>query len=144
MVQNLASRMGIYGAFTIAKAMGGTSTYIPKGEICEAGKNLIEKIGSKQLVQGLIKYYGGEVLYIPSCSAVERALRNIEIHHAAEAGISAGRSMNKIVNDLATLYQLSDRHIWIILKRPPATSRHSPAGNANSLHAHLKTTPEIH
>ncbi len=144
MVKDLANHIGIYEAFNIAKTMGGTSTYIPKHENGDAAKNLITKIGSTELVRALINAYGGEVLYIPSCSAAERELRNIEIHHAAAAGISAGRAMNNIVNELALIHLVSDRHIWRILKKLPPHLGNSTTYNADAFHTQLKPTPEIH
>lgn len=144
MVRDLGDRVGIYEAFNIAKIMGGTSTYIPKSENSETAKNLIKKIGGAELAGALINAYGGEVLYIPSCSAAVRELRNIEIHNAAAAGISAGRAMNNIVNELALIHLVSDRHIWRILKKLPPHLSSSTAGNAGAVHTQLKPTPEIH
>lgn len=131
MIKDLGNRIGLYEAFSIAKSIGGTSTYIPKNESSETAQYLIQKLESKELAKALIKNYGGEILYIPRCSEAERELRNIEIHCTAALGISAGRDMNSIVNELALMHAISDRHVWRILKKPPS-------------HPHPKITSETH
>jgi Mor family transcriptional regulator len=143
-VKELGDRVGVHKAFRLAKIMGGTSTYIPKNENCEAAKLLANKIGDICLLKELIKIYEGEFLYIPSCAVADRELRNIDIHLAAATGIAVGRSMNQIVNDLALTHLISDRHVWRILKKLPAPLKNLPSNNLAIFYAQHNPSTEIH
>lgn len=143
-VQDMADRLGASKALRIAAALSGLTVDIPKGQ-CERAVNALRNaLGSEELAADLMAAYGGEKLYLPNCARAERAVRDIEIHRAAEAGLANGRSMNTVVDSLAQKYRLSDRRIWGILKKPPPTLLSPPSGGSDALRKTTKTTPETH
>ena len=120
-VQQMANRISLDYALRVAKNLGGTSRLIPIGNSAKSAvavQKLISDLGCQETAEALIENYGGQIIYLPSCSAAERALRNLAIHHAAEEGLGEGRSMISIVRNLAGQYHLSDRRIWEILSVP--------------------------
>lgn len=124
-VQLLANDLGIDKALRISIALAGTSRLIPVGGQKRSEKpvqRLIDDLGCQDLAESLMRLHGGEVLYIPSCAVIERAQRDIRIHQTAENGLKAGKSMIRIVADLAKQNNLSDRRIWEILKKPAPLS----------------------
>lgn len=123
-VKGMVSRIGYQNAMQVVSKVGGTTFLVPmpaanKGDASiEARHKLDEALGSETLGALLRKHYGGFPLYVPSCDAAMRALRDIAIHKFIEAGLDQGRSMNNMVSELAIKFGLSDRRIWEILKAP--------------------------
>jgi Mor family transcriptional regulator len=121
-VKDMVSRMGYQSAMQVVSKVGGTSFLVPMpaanhGDLSvEARRKLDEALGSETLGALLRKYYGGSMLYIPSCATAMRTLRDIAIHKFTETGLDQGRSMNSMVSELAIKFGLSDRRIWEILK----------------------------
>ncbi len=144
MIRDLGERIGLHEAFAISKIMGGTSLLVPSGMKCATARRLIEQLGDECLAKKISTIYRGEVIYIPRSALVERALRDIEIHRFAETEMSCGKSLSAIVRELASMYRLSDRRVWEILKAPPPNIGRHTVGGANALHTHPQQDSEIH
>ena len=137
-VKDMAGRFGVSKAVRIATALSGMTVVIPKHRKGRGFDALCDALESKELAAELIDTYSGERLYLPNCDVAERAVRDIEIHRVAEAGLADGRSMTSIVNTIAKNYRLSDRGVWMILKKPPPTLACSP----NAVHENTPNSQE--
>ncbi len=140
-VQQLADLLGLRKALQISLALEGLEILIPSVSMGKGARGLSSVLGSEELTEDLIAACGGERIYLPRCVIAECAVRDIEIHRAAELGLKSGKSMNSIVDILAKEHRLSARRIWGILKKPLATLQHSPTGDTSALPITLKTNP---
>lgn len=130
-VKDMAASFGLVKALRITEALSGTTLNIPSGSRARTVDALSQKLDSEELATDLVAWGAGIKIYIPSCSSAEGALRDIDIHIEAEEGIASGKSMNHIVNSLAHKYKLSDRRVWIILKKQSFSISNSSTDGVN-------------
>jgi Mor family transcriptional regulator len=119
-ILEIAAMIGLPAATRLVEQLGGTTWAVGKGEKRLAmirREALAEIIGEKATDLMVARYYGGN-LYIPRCEAALRRLRDIEINRQFVQGTREGVSANTLVAELARSYQISDRHVWTILKLP--------------------------
>lgn len=140
-VQELAGLLGLRKALQISLTLEGLSVLVPIVPMGKGARGLSSVLGCEELAKDLIAVCSGERIYLPRCVIAECALRDLEIHRAAELGLKSGKSMSSIVDILAKEHRLSARRIWIILKKPLATLQHSPTGDTSALPITLKTNP---
>lgn len=121
-VQRIAEVVGLPATMKLVAELGGTSWFFAQG----VGRNgqarvaALAEIVGEEAAEKLGRYASErERIYIAKCDAALIALRDAEIHSQFEQATREGVSANTIVNELARTYQLSDRHVWRILKRLP-------------------------
>lgn len=119
-VQELVDILEMDTVMKLVRELGGTTFPVPKKESKQGEvrfRMLAEVIGEEEA--GLVVYhFGGEELYIPRCAKALQERRDAEIKRKFMEGSLAGRSSTDIVNELAILYNISDRRVWSILKSP--------------------------
>lgn len=119
-VREIARVVGLPNALRLVSELGGTTWEFAKG----ANRNGQIKVAALGDILGeegaalLTIHLGGGKVYIPQCAAALRQLRDLEIHRQFEQAVREGVSANIVVAELARTYKLSDRRIWIILKKP--------------------------
>lgn len=116
--QAMAALIGDELTLRLIAVCGGCTVRVPVSASGPAVARLIGKVGCEHLARRLMFFFAGETLYVPRCAAALDALRAVEIHRAAAAGQSAGRSMVAVVAELARHHGLSDRAIIATLARP--------------------------
>ena len=99
--------IGIKATLRLVEIYGGTLIELPRRY--RDDHHLVRIIGHKE-ASILIKQYSGDRLYIPKNEQATRLMRDIEIANKYDAGYS--------VKKLAREYNLSERQIWNIFKRP--------------------------
>lgn len=138
-VKDMATKIGDQNAMQVVSKVGGTTFLVPMpaanhGDVSvEARRKFDEALGSETLGALLRKHYGGFSLYVPSCAAAMRALRDVAIHRFIETGLGQGRTMNSMVSELAIKFGLSDRRIWEILKTPNPAELLQPSISGHSI-----------
>ncbi|WP_175405556.1 Mor transcription activator family protein [Pseudomonas sp. AU11447] len=118
-VQELADFFGLENALHIVTCFSGTSLRIPKKTQGSAADELFKKLDNQDLAEKLINTFGDNSIYFSKCDKFFRAIRDTEIHKAAEIGLSEGKTMRSVVDSLSRRYDLCDRVIWKIMKSPP-------------------------
>ncbi|MCY1293752.1 Mor transcription activator family protein [compost metagenome] len=123
-VQRIADLVGLPAAMKLVAELGGTSWYFARG----VGRNgqarvaaLSEIVGDQAAERLAFYMHEREAVYIPKCDAALLRLRDAEIHRQFDQATREGVSSNTVVAELARTYELSDRHVWRILKVLPAT-----------------------
>ncbi len=118
-IQFLADLIGNEGTSLLIKHFGGSTLRIPRGDTV-AGKTKIaqieQKIGKKE-TQHIVQTFGGTCIYIPNCKKFLIAKQHAQIIQDRDKLAAKGISERQLVAHLAHRYQLSDRHIWRILKK---------------------------
>lgn len=119
-VQEMIATIGLTPTMKLVAEYGGTTIKPPKGqdnnrEGAARFEELAEEIGHDN-AQMLIKAYGGEDVYIPKCEKALRRLRNL--HICADYDLLCRELGGEgAVMKLARKYKLSDKQVWIVLKR---------------------------
>lgn len=118
-VVDLVELLGHEATMRLVDAFGGIEIEVPNGKT--VGKvegpltaRIIEALGGG-LAARFMATYGGEPLYIPRCA---QAIRD-ERDRAIQADYDAGTR----VPDIARKYMISERWVWVVLKRAIA---HTP------------------
>lgn len=116
-VQEMVAVIGLNHTLNVVRALGGTTWRIAagRGKEGEAKRAALAELVGSDTEELLHKYYVGDEVYLPRCTALVRKLRNIEIHQQFEHEVRQGRTARDSVSELARQHQLSDRHIWDIL-----------------------------
>jgi len=99
--------IGIVATLRLVEVYGGTLIVLPRKY--RDDHHLVRIIGHKAASE-LIVHYSGDRLYVPKNDNATRLIRDIEIANKYDAGYS--------VPKLAREYNLSERQIWNIFKRP--------------------------
>lgn len=118
-VRDIAELIGLPDALRLVEQLGGTTWEFAKGRN-RNGQIRVAALGDllgEETAARLTSHLGGEKIYIPKCDAALRRLRDLEIHRQFEQAVREGVSANTVVAELARVYRLSDRRIWIILKQ---------------------------
>ena len=107
MIEELIALIGEEAFIRFACVFGGRQHYI--GATVEAESRLIVVVG-KEAAAKIIKAYSGGSIYIPKHFAAGQMIRNKCIIQDFDAGLS--------IQTLSQKYELSDRQISYILKKP--------------------------
>ncbi|MEE1950993.1 Mor transcription activator family protein [Pseudomonas alcaligenes] len=124
-VRRIAELVGLPAAIKLVEALGGTSWYFARGvgRHGQARVAALSEIVGDEAAERLAFYlHERDTVYIPKCDTALRSLRDIEIHRQFDQAMREGISANTVVAELARTYELSDRHVWRILKVLPHTS----------------------
>ncbi|TQV63947.1 MAG: DNA transposition protein [Halothiobacillaceae bacterium] len=119
--QNIVRLIGIGKALRLIERLGGTTFPVAKGltRMGQARYELLAEVIGMDASDTLTAEYGGETLYVPSCKAALRRVRDRAIHTRFDAMVKGGHSANGAVAELALEHKISDRRIWDILKVLP-------------------------
>lgn len=119
-VQSLVKVMGFAPALKLVEQYGGTSLLVSQG-ISAAGQRsyeaLAEVVGYEACRSLANSYPGSPVIYIPRCAKLMRDVRDNQIRSEYDAYI-ADESGQRAIAKLARAYNLCDRQIKNILKKP--------------------------
>jgi len=106
----------------LIQTWGGTTFPVSKnltrlGQIRHEG--LAEVVGM-EAAKVLTKHFGGEVLSIPLCQAAMLELRNRAIRSEFDE-LTRDHSASYAAGQLARRYQMTERHVWRVLKQVDMT-----------------------
>ena len=108
-VVDLIELLGHEAAMRLVDAFGGLEIEVPNGRVeGPLTARIIQTLGGG-LAARFMAHYGGEALYIPRCV---QAIRD-ERDRAIQADYDAGSR----VPDIAQKYMISERWVWVVLKR---------------------------
>lgn len=121
--RELAEVIGLRKTLLLVEKLGGTTFPVPKREtkLGELRFSLLAGVIGVEAAEAIVRRYGSTGLYIPRCVDAIRAARDADICREYDSLIQT-MSGNEAVQRLARAHSLSDRHIFNILKREPATS----------------------
>lgn len=103
--------IGLTAMLRLIEALGGCKFPVPQQPRPGTQRyDTLRRAVGEAAAERLIRQYAGEELYIPSCSAALRTARD----RAIIADYTAGTS----VWDLARQYRVSERTVYLALKRP--------------------------
>lgn len=127
--QDLSLVIGAAAALRLCDAFGGTELRLPKSRSQHPELNLVsELIGEERLMQ-LIRYAGGDRLYIPLQSQRIRAERNRRIKELRDAGASTA----EISRQFTFTSRLTQRQIYSILSHGESGPDDAvPSGGSNA------------
>lgn len=122
-VRDMVTRIGLPATMRVVHHLGGITWRIAEGRTAEGESKraaLADIVGS-DIEELLHREYAGEEIYVARCHLALLQWRNIEINQRFEQGVREGLSARSLVAELAREYRLSDRRVWIILKKhlPP-------------------------
>jgi Mor family transcriptional regulator len=103
-LKELSELIGLDPTLSLIKNFGGSALYIPKS----VGANHKLSCLGLDVIKILVQTFGGSVLHIPLCRRIEKEIRNQQITEARQSSTIAA---------LAKEFDLSERHIWLILKK---------------------------
>lgn len=114
--------IGLPKAVMLIQTWGGTTFPVSKnqtrlGQIRHEG--LAEVVGM-EAAKVLTKHFGGEVLSIPLCQAAMLELRNRAIRSEFDE-LTRDHSGIYAAGQLARRYQMTERHVWRVLKQTDMT-----------------------
>lgn len=113
-MSELVHHLGYESAIRLVKNFGGTTMRIPTGKSA-CLQNIEIQLG-REAAEKLIWAFGGSELYIPRLHKEALLHRNISICLEYEEELRAVTGSLEVVKILARRHNLSDRHIWSILK----------------------------
>lgn len=121
--RELAEVIGMRNAMRLVDAFGGTTFPVPKREtkLGELRFATLASVIGPEAADALVKRFGGTDLYIPRCVEALRGARDAAICAEYDRLVQT-MSGNEAVQRLARQHQLSDRHIFNILKRVPEST----------------------
>lgn len=115
--------IGLPKAVLLINAWGGTTFPISKNQTRQGQiryESLAEVLGIDAATI-LTHHFGGEVLAVPLCKAAMLELRNRAIRSEFD-DISREYSAIHAAGQLARKYQMTERHVWRVLKQPDHTT----------------------
>lgn len=112
-VVDLVELLGYEAAMRLVEAFGGLELEVPNGTTIGKTEGpltarIIQALGGG-LAARFMATYGGEPLYIPRCVQALRDERDRAIQADYDAGLR--------VPDIAQKYMISERWVWVVLKR---------------------------
>lgn len=116
-MREVAEVVGIAEVEVLIGAFGGTSLSIPATQQSRVVGRLQDKLGSA-LVHKLICNFAGTRIYIPKCEKIILQNRDKLLNQERDVLAKSGVSERAIVTTLALKYDICDRHVWRILKKP--------------------------
>lgn len=108
-MRDLVALMGLPATLLLVKRFPGLRIKVPSEY--SPGLILVRAVGHDAAIK-MIDHYRGCVIYVPRCLRALNALRNMQIVARMDGGESA--------STLALEFELSERHIWNVIKRPEA------------------------
>lgn len=126
-VQTLVGLIGLPASVRLVEHLGGTTfpVALRKSRLGEIRYEALSEVVGNEAADAITNHFGGECLYIPRCVTALRELMHREIRQEFDA-ITREHSALHAVAQLAIRYQLSDRHVWRVLKRADLTARAPP------------------
>ncbi|MEN7431419.1 Mor transcription activator family protein [Chromobacterium sp. TRC.1.1.SA] len=118
MAQLIATLIGLPKALRLIEAWGGTTFPISKNKRRDGQiryEALAEVVGV-DAADIMTRHFGGEVLAIPRCAAALREVRDRMIREEFDC-ITAHLSASHTVTQLAIKFQMTERNVWMILKK---------------------------
>lgn len=110
---NLLAQVIGHDAFqALAVHAGGTDYRVPTSLDCPTGRQLTAWIGN-QAADALIRYAGGDVVYVQRGAVSEREAREADILKMHQAGMTPA----EIAREYRYEARLSERSVWSILAR---------------------------
>ncbi|MCL6415093.1 hypothetical protein MIB92_05480 [Aestuariirhabdus sp. Z084] len=97
--QELSAILGLPRFYTFSKAYGGQTKYIAKNYRCST----LSEILNEDELKALSDIYGGDMLFIPTTTQIDRQVRNLFIKDLIAVGVSQSR--------IAMQVNLSVRHV---------------------------------
>lgn len=127
-IQTMIRIIGLPSAVRLVEQLGGTTfpVALRKSRLGEMRYEMLAEFIGPSAADAMTEHFGGESLYIPRCAAAMRELAHREIRREFDVKTKGGEaSAIQIVAMLALRYQMSDRHIWRVLKRPDTVATES-------------------
>lgn len=123
MAQLIASLIGLPKALKLIEAWGGTTFPVSKNKRRDGQiryEALAEVVGVAA-ADILTCHFGGEVLAIPRCAVAMREVRDRMIRAEFDRETSKHPAVHA-VNQLARRYQMTERNVWMVLKKADQVS----------------------
>lgn len=123
MAQLIADLIGLPKALKLIEAWGGTTFPISKNKRREGQiryEALAEVVGV-DAANMLTRHFGGEVLSIPRCAVAMREVRDRMIRAEFDQETREHPAVHA-VNQLARRYQMTERNVWMVLKKADQVS----------------------
>lgn len=117
--QLIATLVGLPKALKLIETWGGTTFPVSKNKRRE-GQIRYEALAEVVGIEGadrLTQHFGGEVLSIPRCAVAMREVRDRMLRAEFDV-LTREHPAGHAVNQLARQYQLTERWVWMILKKP--------------------------
>lgn len=118
MAQLIADLIGLPKALKLIETWGGTTFPISKNKRRDGQiryEALAEVVGV-EAANILTGHFGGEVLAIPRCAVAMREVRDRMIRAEFDA-LTCEHPAVHAVNQLARKYQMTERNVWMVLKK---------------------------
>lgn len=118
MAKLIATLIGLPKALKLVEAWGGTTFPVSKNKRRE-GQIRFEALADVVGVDAaeiLTRHFGGEVLSIPRCAAAMREVRDRMIRAEFDQETLQHTAVFA-VNQLARRYHMTERNVWMVLKR---------------------------
>lgn len=112
--QEIIRLIGDEAAELLFKRFGGTSLsfYCRKAEV-------VDLIGAEKR-RALVRYFRGVEVYLPMHSALDRNQRHSAMRKMFDEQVALGVSARKAVFQVAKQFNISDRHVWRVIKQADA------------------------
>ncbi|MCG8993238.1 DNA transposition protein [Laribacter hongkongensis] len=121
MAKLIAELIGLPKALKLIEAWGGTTFPVSKNKRREGQiryEALAEVVGV-DAANILTCHFGGEVLSIPRCAVAMREIRDRMIRAEFDQATCDMPAVHA-VNQLARRYQMTERNVWMVLKKADA------------------------
>ncbi|UJB30284.1 Mor transcription activator family protein [Chromobacterium sp. Beijing] len=118
MAQLIATLIGLPKAARLIDVWGGTTFPVSKNKRREGQiryEALAEVVGV-EAADKLTAHFGGEVLAIPRCAVAMREVRD-RLIRAEFDELTREHPAVHAVNQLARKYQMTERNVWMVLKK---------------------------
>lgn len=118
MAKLIADLIGLPKALKLIEAWGGTTFPVSKNKRRDGQiryEALVEVVGVDAATI-LTRHFGGEVLSIPRCAVAMREVRDRMMRAEFDAIIREHPAVHA-VNQLARKYLMTERNVWVILKK---------------------------
>ncbi|WP_293766629.1 Mor transcription activator family protein [uncultured Aquitalea sp.] len=123
MAQLIADLIGLPKALKLIEAWGGTTFPISKNKRRDGQiryEALAEVVGV-DAANVLTRHFGGEVLSIPRCAVAMREVRDRMMRSEFDKE-TREHPASHAVNLLARRYQMTERNVWMVLKKADQVS----------------------
>lgn len=115
-LQKLVTEIGWEPTLALVTAYGGETLQVPRGVLDSPELIGLQATLGHAAAHILIHHYSGRCLYVPRCHEIQRKQKAREIVSTFES-LKGEMSSNRAVSHLASQYGVSDRSIWLILKK---------------------------
>ena len=118
--QEIARLISLPATLRLVKQFGGMTLRIPHGTI-KPGQDYLASLANvvgDEAAKKLVQKYSGDQVYIPNCKDALVKARDKQLIADRNFLAKGDMSERDIVAILVTRYNISDRQIWKILKKP--------------------------